>query len=446
VIGRGPISSPRPVTHELAIYSSQIEMASELEPPPPPTTAAGKPYDEARLLVRLRGEPVGFVTVRLGAEPLRRAIVLDAIERELDAAVKAESMRQQLPGWRPLEDSNTTEAVPDEHGTEPGPSASVSVVVCTRNRAQILLDCLDSLKRLKHDPLQFIIVDNAPSDESTRELVESSASGDPRFHYVRELLPGLARARNRGLAHAAGQIIAYTDDDVRVDPLWIKGLVRGFARRPDVGCVTGMVASASLELPVEQYFDGRVGWSSRCEPGVYDAARGPIGKALHPYAAGAFGTGANFAVRANLLREIGEFDETLGVGTSCQGGEDFDIFVRFILAGYAIAYEPAALVWHEHRSGEDDLQRQMYGYGKSLSAYLFKYMTSPATALDVLRRLPQGLRHLGVLGARSSRVGSQTGLSLGPVTAEIRGLAAGPFAYARARRAQDPKRRRAVAP
>jgi glycosyltransferase involved in cell wall biosynthesis len=442
----GTLTSSQTDTHELAIYSGQFEMTQELELAPPPATSSGRPYDKARLLVRMRGEPVGFVTIDLDTEPLSRASVLQAVEREFGSAAKAEAARQGLPGWQGLEDFDSANNRPTERDSEERRSVSVSVVVCTRNRAHILPDCLDSLKRLEHDKLEFVVVDNAPSDSSTRELVESTAAGDARFSYVCEMLPGLSYARNRGLAHARGEIIAYTDDDVRVDPLWVKGLLRGFGRRADVACVTGMVASASLELPVEQYFDGRVGWSSSCEPGVYDTGHGPIGKALHPYAAGAFGTGANFAARTERLRQIGEFDETLGAGTSCQGGEDFDIFVRFILAGYALAYEPAALVWHEHRSGEDDLHRQMYGYGKSLAAYLFKYMSSRRTALDVLRRLPHGLRHLGVLGARSTRVGSQTGLALGPVTAEIRGLAAGPFAYALARRAQDPERRRAVAP
>jgi glycosyltransferase involved in cell wall biosynthesis len=431
---------------ERAVFSGEFELTSESELPQRPTTASRKPYDEARLLVRIGGEPVGFVTVLLGSEPLSRAAVLQAIRHDLDAAVNAELTRQELLGSRSLNGSSTADVPWHELGVEQRGAVSVSVVVCTRNRAHALPDCLDSLKRLEHDAIDFIIVDNAPSDDSTREIVRKMASDDPRFQYVRETFPGLSCARNRGLVHTTSEIIAYTDDDVRVDPLWVKGLLRGFGRRLDVGCVTGMVASASLELPVEQYFDGRVGWSSSCEAGVYDARCGPAGKALHPYAAGSFGTGANFAVRTELLREIGGFDECLGVGTPCQGGEDLDIFVRFIRAGYAIAYEPAALVWHEHRSSSDDLRHQMYGYGKSLSAYLFKYMSSRRTALDVLRRLPQGVSHLGVLGARSSRMGSQTGLAYGPVMAEIRGLIAGPFAYARARRAQDPERRRAVAP
>jgi glycosyltransferase involved in cell wall biosynthesis len=433
--------------HEKAVFSGEFELTGEFElPSQQPTTASGRSYDEARLLVRIGGEPIGFITVSLGTERLTREAIMQAIQRDLDATVKAELARQERSGSRPLGDPDPARAAAHELGGERRDSVSVSVVVCTRNRAGALPDCLDSLRRLEHEALDFIVVDNAPSDDSTSEVVRALAADDGRFQYVREPQPGLSYARNRGLAHTTSEVIAYTDDDVRVDPLWIRGLLRGFARRPDVGCVTGLVASASLELPVEQYFDGRVGWSSSCEATVYDAHGGPAGAALYPYAAGVFGTGANFAVRSELLRGIGGFDLCLGAGSPCAGGEDFDIFVRFIRAGYSIAYEPAALVWHEHRSGQDDLRRQMYGYGKSLSAYLFKYASSRRTALDVLRRLPQGVRHLGVLGVRSSRMGSQTGLSYEPVMAEVRGLVMGPLAYARARRAQDPVRRRAVAP
>jgi glycosyltransferase involved in cell wall biosynthesis len=446
VMRRGSLE-PRPQKEQgRAVFSGAFELTRDLELPERPTTGSGHPYDAARLLVRIGGEPIGFVMVPLGTEPLSRTAILKSIRHDLNAPVEAELRRQGLPGLSSHNGSSTTGVSHRGIGVEQEEPMSVTVVVCTRNRAHALPECLDSLRGLKHATLDFVIVDNAPTDDSTRDVVMRMATADPRFQYVREPLPGLSRARNRGLAHTRGEIIAYTDDDVRVDPLWVKGLLRGFGRRSNVGCVTGLVASASLELPAEQYFDGRVWWSSSCEAKVYDAHSGPAGNALYPYTAGAFGTGANFAVRSELLREIGEFDEILGAGSPCDGGEDLDIFVRFIRAGYALSYEPAALVWHEHRSGRDDLCRQMYSYGKALSAYLFKYASSRRTALDVLRRVPQGVRHFGVLGARSSRVGSQTGLAREPVIAEIRGLMAGPLAYARARRAQDPERRRAVAP
>lgn len=432
--------------HERTIFSGACELTDAFQLPARPQTASGKPYDEARLLVRLGGEPIGFVTLPLRTEPLSQATVIQAVRRDLHAQLTAELTRQDCAGEEPL--SYDGAGLVSQHSLElrKRTAISVSVVVCTRNRAQVLADCLHSLRALDHDSLEFVIVDNAPGDDSTRDLVSALAREDPRFNYIREPQAGLSRARNRGLTHASGDVVAYTDDDVRVDPLWIKALLRGFARRSDVGCVTGMVASASLELPSEQYFDRRVWWSSTCEACVYDAQNGPAGSALHPYAAGKFGTGANFAVRTELLRKIGEFDECLGAGSPCDGGEDLDIFVRFIRAGYSISYEPAALVWHEHRSDPEALRRQMYAYGKSLSAYVFKYASSPSTAVDVLRRLPHGLRYLGLLSVRSRRAGSAAGMASEPAVAEMRGLIAGPAAYLRARRAQEPERRRAVAP
>jgi glycosyltransferase involved in cell wall biosynthesis len=426
--------------HEKAVFSGEFELTREFELPQRPATAAGQPYDEARLLVRIGGEPIGFATIPLGTRPLSLAAVLEVIERDLDASVCAELAQQGLPPLlRSLSGSHAGGARGGLEAGEQG-SESVTVVICTRNRAEALRVCLQSVRLLEHDAVEFVIVDNAPADDSTREVIMEIAIEDSRFRYVREPHPGLTWARNRGLAHATGEIIAYTDDDVRVDRLWIKGLLRGFHRRADVACVTGLVASASLELAAEQYFDARVSWSSTCEPRVYDARHGPSGIELHPYAAGGFGTGANFAFRTRLLREIGGFDESL------PGAEDLDIFVRVLRAGYSISYEPAALVWHKHRTNQNDLSRQMYVYGRDLSAFLFKYASSRRTALDVWRRLPQGVRHLGALGVRSGRAGSQAGFARELLLAELRGVTIGPLVCARARWAQDSERRRAVAP
>ena len=71
-------------------------------------------------------------------------------------------------------------------------------------------------------------MDNAPSSEATRRLVERRGG---RARYVREGRPGLDWARNRAIAEAAGEVIAFTDDDVEVDPGWIRALVGGLRRR-----------------------------------------------------------------------------------------------------------------------------------------------------------------------------------------------------------------------
>jgi glycosyltransferase involved in cell wall biosynthesis len=440
----GPAKTDR--TPVSSIFSGQFELDEEFNFTQWPRTSQGSLYDKARLLVRLQGEPLGFVTLSRQDGPFDSAAVLKAIDSQLDPEIRRARGQQAMPPRRSSRASCAGRDQTPALRSSQGSSQAVTVVICTRGRARTLRPCLNALCLLEHDAIEFVVVDNAPPDDSTRELVGEMSASDPRFRYVREPHPGLSWARNRGLAHATGEIVAYTDDDVRVDSLWVRGLLRGFDRRPDVACVTGLVASASLELAAEQYFDARVWWSSSCKQQIYDARHGPKGKGLHPYAAGGFGTGANFAFRTQTLRDLGGFDESLGAGTRCSGGEDLDIFVRCLRAGAAISYEPAALVWHEHRSDQDDLSRQMHAYGRALSAYLFKYASSPRAAIDVWRRLPQGVRHLTSLGFRSRRAGSEAGLARELLLSELIGAVGGPLAYLRARSEQDSERRKIVGP
>lgn len=312
-------------------------------------------------------------------------------------------------------------------------AATVSVIVCTRDRAAKLERCLQALRRVEHDDLEILVVDNAPSDDATARLVSGLSGADPRLRYVREDRPGLSRARNRGVAEAQAELLAFTDDDVCVDPLWVAALVRGFQRDPRVACVTGLVAGASLGVATEQYFDARVSWSSSCEQRFFEAARATHDSRLHPYAAGAFGTGASMAFRASLLRAIDGFDECLGTGSEAGGGEDLDAFLRVLLEGGRISYEPAALAWHEHRAAPDALNRQMYDYGKGLSAYLCKHALSRRSAARMAGRSLSGAGRLVQLSRRSRQAAWGTPLTRSAPLWEVIGSFAGPWAYLRGR-------------
>ncbi len=325
---------------------------------------------------------------------------------------------------------------PGSHGQRGGAPA-VTVVVCTRDRPDGVRRCVEALQRLRYDKLEILIVDNAPSDGRCESMVATLRGADDRIRYVREPRPGLSCARNRGVAEAAGEIVAFTDDDVRVDELWLDAVVRGFERDPSVACVTGLVASASLEHPAEQFFDGRVFWSSNCEHALHVLEPAGERSRLHPWAAGGFGTGANVAFRLSVLRSLGGFDECLGAGSPTQGGEDLDIFVRVLRAGYALSYEPDALVWHDHRVSEASLRAQMHGYGRGLSAYLTKYLISPRTGPEVRRRLVVGLLHAATLARRSRGSSDRAEMRAGLLRAELLGLLLGPGAYLRARHGRD---------
>src|SRR5215216_4473470 len=110
---------------------------------------------------------------------------------------------------------------------EPTPTRrlpSASVVVCTRDRPDDLARCLPGLQALAAQGHEVIIVDNCPSDDRTARLV----AGYPLIRYLYEPRPGLDVARNCGILAAKGEVVAFTDDDVEIDPGWLAALVRNF--------------------------------------------------------------------------------------------------------------------------------------------------------------------------------------------------------------------------
>lgn len=414
----------------IGTWCGDLELSGDGEPRPVGHTAE----PSARLLIRLHGEPLGYVTLPSSDGTVDLGAVLRIAWTRFGEMINDHLRGEGLP---PLDGMPPYARPPGPGDACPSRVSSdtlVSVVVCTRNRSASLAGCLARLRRLTYRPAEFIIVDNAPVDDGTRDAVAQVSATDPRFRYVLETRPGLSRARNRGLAEARGSYVAYTDDDVSVDPDWIEGLLRGFQRRDDVACVTGMVCTAGIGTEAEAYFDARTSaWSTRFEARVFDQqgeGEGP----LYPYAGGRFGTGANIAFDRSFLTGMGGFDEALGAGTPTRGGEDLDIFVRVLAGTRAIAYEPAAIVWHHHRADNVALLNQMYGYGTGLSAFVTKCLVEQPSRGQVLRRIPAGL-------LRAYRIPTETGERLdgrverppGVLSREMAGWLAGPWLYARAR-------------
>jgi glycosyltransferase involved in cell wall biosynthesis len=259
---------------------------------------------------------------------------------------------------------------------------------------------LRTLQQVTYDPLEIIVVDNGPSENTTREAVTALAQNDSRIRYSCEPCSGLSRARNNGLAHAQYDIAAFTDDDVMVDPGWPSALVAGFAADPEAVCVTGLVATGALDTGAERYFDSRYSWAEAFEPRRYDLTTHRHPSILYPFSAGLFGTGANFAVRRSALARLGDFDPLLGAGSPGRGGEDLDMFLRVILAGGRICYLPSALIWHRHRADTQALSEQIYSYGYGLGAYVVKHLLNRQLPVTVLGH---GLGQVGIVVGRMRR-------------------------------------------
>ena len=331
------------------------------------TLAGGGSFRRARLLVWSGGQPRGFIDLEVS-----------------DGAVDVASAIAQIAELPPVP---TREAVWDQ--------PPVTVAVCTRDRPDHLRDVLQGLADLDYPHFELLVVDNNPTSGLTPPVVDDfTSSTDIHVRIVEAPGQGLSIARNVAIRSAQHDIVAFTDDDVLVDEFWLKNLAYGFSRDSRVACVCGMVPSAELVTSAQSYFDRRVGWAAGCEPAVFDMAVPPPDDPLFPMRVAQFGTGANFAVRRDVLIELGGFDEGLGIGSPAGGGEDIDIFVRILLAGHLLVREPAAVVWHRHRRTAAELEVQVHNYGLGLGAWIAKLGSRPRTFGMALRRVRPAVRHM----------------------------------------------------
>lgn len=322
------------------------------------------------------------------------------------------------------------------------PLPSATVVVCTRDRGESALATLSSFEALDYEgEVEILVVDNAPRDDALAVALDRrpSVAGRPVRRVV-EPVPGLSQARNRALAVASGEMIAFTDDDAVVEPQWLSAIATGLQRAEDVVSVSGLTLPAEMETEAQEWCErfGGLNKGRGFTPAVYRAADLGGRHPLYPFPT--LGAGVNMAFRTDVLRRLGGFSHALGVGNGTGGGEDTAIFAEVLVRGMAIAYEPAAVVRHRHRREQDALLRQMRGYGVGVTSYLAWCLhRHPRESLGLIRMSLPALRYFLSRGASHQAPGAPGVPSF--LTAELRrGLPEGPLAYARAVRA-DRRRR-----
>jgi GT2 family glycosyltransferase len=378
------------------------------------------PYTAAWILVTDAGQPLGSVEIPLQAGTRLPAEVL---EREL---------REQL--------GPAAGAVRRLAGGPARPLARASVVVPTNMaRPDELRRCVKALGELDHPDYEVIVVDNRPLDAPVAEIEGARVVREPR--------PGISAARNRGVAVATGEIVAFTDDDVVVHPHWLTALGERFAAQPEAGAVTGLVVPLELETPAQVRFEqSGSGLDRGFAPLTFtragrftvrrtDEQAGSV-RTQSLYLTGEFGLGSNMAFRTAVLAAKGGFDEALGVGTPTCGGEDLAMLVELLMAGFALAYEPAAIIQHSHRATFPELEKQLHGYGIGFTAMLTALaLRNPWHAVGAASVVPAWLRSLRDPQA-AKQVNRAEDYPPELARAEFRGMLAGPAAYLRTRVAQ----------
>ena len=217
--------------------------------------------------------------------------------------------------------------------------------------------------------LDLVVVDNAPANDQTRQLVGRY----PSIRYVVEPRPGLDWARNRAIAEARGEIVAFTDDDVSVDVGWAAAIGRLFQADPAIEAVTGLIVADEMDVESQSLFEEYGGFGRGFEREYFrvDTAAGEKAARRHA-GAGRFGAGANMAFRRSVFERIGMFDPALDVGTPTNGGGDLEMFFRVLKEGGTLVYEPSAIVRHRHRRSYEALKTQLTNNGIGFYSYLVR--------------------------------------------------------------------------
>ncbi len=228
----------------------------------------------------------------------------------------------------------------------------ITVILCTYNRCRLLAEALESVAASKLPESvewEVLVMDNNSNDQ-TREVVAGFCRRYPgRFRYLFEPRQGKSHALNTGIAEAKGDLLAFMDDDVTVEPTWLRNLTAPLLNGKWMGSggrvLPRWICSPPNWLPSHgRYASGPLA--------LFDRGATPCILNEPPF-------GTNMAFQEKMFRKYGGFRTDLG---PCPGSEvrneDTEFGRRLLAAREPLWYEPSAVV--HHWVPEERLRREYF--------------------------------------------------------------------------------------
>ncbi len=220
------------------------------------------------------------------------------------------------------------------------PEIHISIIIPTHNRAELLSQTLESISQLEipfGKTVELLIIANACTDQS--EAVCQAAGKNMPFPWrcVAEPQAGASHARNRALAEARGEILAFLDDDVWVEQQWLMGLMEVFETHP-ADVVAGKVTLwwQAVEKPP---------WLTHRSEHLLSSV--DYGQEVRELFTGGEAISANLAIRRCVLKDVSSFRTDLDrQGRTVLAGGDTYFITQALKTGHRMFYAPRAAIRH----------------------------------------------------------------------------------------------------
>ncbi len=239
---------------------------------------------------------------------------------------------------------------------------NVSVVVVSRGRPDSLTLCLTGLMRLFYPSYEIVVVADADGLAAIKKLGVEREIKTVAFDE-----PNISVARNLGIAQAAGEIVAFIDDDAVPEPAWLTHLVQGF-EWPEAAAAGGYVRGRNgISF---QWKARSVDHTGHAQPLAIDGTTPVL---LTPADGRAIKTeGTNMAIRRDLLADMGGFDPNYRFYL-----DETDLNFRLAIAGHDTAIVPLAEVHHAYASSPRRAKHRapldLFEVGASTAVFLGKF-------------------------------------------------------------------------